>query len=44
MYICFKCRTEVPIENPNVILSCPKCSGRVFFKSRPKVVITHKAR
>ena len=31
-YICFKCGARIEIEDVNKPLSCPRCSGKIFFK------------
>lgn len=37
MYICLNCRTPIKVENTNINVTCPKCSGRVLFKETPEI-------
>ncbi len=35
-YVCFHCRAEVEIKDVNTTLTCPHCSGKIFFKQPPE--------
>lgn len=36
-YKCFKCSSEIDVEDLNKRFVCPKCGSKIFYKPRTKV-------